>query len=171
MRSSWRGRNGLLARSLRRYVLWSTVAIPVTPVLTPRRPEPFRQYRSPPTRNRVERSPQHQPGRIHARWNLLPFWVLTQQFAIQVEREIQKQIQKLSCQIVQGRIAEVCQPDNAPTPSEAAWASLSQCFQKVLATPRTEPVPPLEQPGGQTKGKSPQVFTGRPICWNQPAPT
>ena len=23
--------------------------------------------------NRVERSPQHQPGRIHARWNLLPF--------------------------------------------------------------------------------------------------
>ena len=73
--SAWRGQNRLPAGSLRRYVLRSTVVIPVTQVLTPRRPEPFRQYRSPPTRKRVERSPQHQPGRIHARWNLLPFRV------------------------------------------------------------------------------------------------
>ena len=69
------GWNGLLAESLPRYVLWNTVVTPVTPVLTPRRPETFRQYRSPLTRNRVERSPQHQPGKIPAGWNLLPFRV------------------------------------------------------------------------------------------------
>ena len=75
IRSSWRGQNGLPARSLRRYAPRSTVVIPVTPALTPRWPKPFRQYRSPQTQNRVERSPRHQPGRIHARWNLLPFRV------------------------------------------------------------------------------------------------
>ena len=46
-----------------------------TPVLTPRRPVPFRQYRSPPTQNRVERSPPHQRGKIPAGWNSLPFQV------------------------------------------------------------------------------------------------
>ena len=75
MRNSWRGWNGLPAGSLQRYVLWNTVVTPVTQVLTPRRPEPFRQYRSPPTRNRVGQSPQHQPGKIPAGWNSLPFWV------------------------------------------------------------------------------------------------
>ena len=43
-----------------------------------------------------------------------------------------------------------------PTPSEAVRASLSQCFQKALATPRTEPAPPLEQQRGQMKGESPK---------------
>ena len=39
-----------------------------------------------------------------------------------------------------------------PTPSEAARASLSQCFQKALATPRAQLVQPPEQVGGSTKG-------------------
>ena len=47
----------------------------VTPVLTPRQPIPFRQYRSPPTQSRVERSPPHQPGKIPVGWISLPFWV------------------------------------------------------------------------------------------------
>ena len=75
MRNSWRGRNGLPVGSLLKYVLRNTVVTPVTPVLTPRRPVPFRQYRSPLTRNWVERSPPHQPGKIPAGWNSLPFWV------------------------------------------------------------------------------------------------
>ena len=61
--------------SLLKYVLRNTVETPVTPVLTPRRPVPFRQYRSLPTRNWVERSPPHQPGKIPAGWNSLPFRV------------------------------------------------------------------------------------------------
>ena len=64
MRNSWRGRNGLPAGSLLKYILRNTVITPVTPVLTPRRPVPFRQYRSPPTRNQVEWPPPHQPGKI-----------------------------------------------------------------------------------------------------------
>ena len=75
MRNSWRGWNGLPARSLRRYVLRNTVATQVIPVLTPRQPKPFRQCWLPLTRNRVEWSPQHQPGKIPARWNSLPFRV------------------------------------------------------------------------------------------------
>ena len=75
MRNWWKGQNGLPAESLLKYVLRNTVETPVTPVLTPRQPVPFRQYRSPLTRNRVERSPPHQPGKIPAGWNSLPFWV------------------------------------------------------------------------------------------------
>ena len=60
-------------------------------------------------------------------------------------------------------IAEVCQPDNAR-------ASLSQCFQKALATPRTEPVPPPEQPRGQTKGESPKYSLADPFVGINPPP-
>ena len=75
MRNLWRGPTGLPAGSPLKYILQNTVATPVTPALTPRWPVPFRQYRSPPTRNRVERSPPHQPGEIPVGWNSLPFWV------------------------------------------------------------------------------------------------
>ena len=83
---------------------------------------------------------------------LTPLPGLTQQFAMQVEREIQKQIQEHSRQIVQDILQRSANRIMPPTPSEAVWASLSQCFQKALATPQTEPAPPLEQPRGQTKG-------------------
>ena len=171
MRNSWRGQNGLPAGSLLKYVLWNTVVTPVTPVLTPRQPVPFRQYRSPPTRNRVERSPPHQPGMIPAGWKLTPLPGLTQQFAIQVEREIQKQIQECSCQLVQDVLQRSANRIMPPTPSEAARASLSQCFQKALATPRTEPAPPQEQPRGQAKGESAQYSLADPFVGiNQPPP-
>ena len=45
---------------------------------------------------------------------------LTQQFAIQVEREIQKQIQECSCQIVQDVLQRSANRIMPPTPSEAA---------------------------------------------------
>ena len=54
---------------------------------------------------------------------------------------------------------------------EPARASLSQCFQKALATPRTKLAPPPEQLEGANKRGTSPVLTGRPICWNQPTPT
>ena len=66
---------------------------------------------------------------------LTPIPGLTQQFAMQVEREIQKQIQERSRQIVQDLLQRSANRIMPPTPSEVARASLSQCFQKALATP------------------------------------
>ena len=57
-----------------------------------------------------------------------------------------------------------------PTPSEAAWASLSQCFEKALATPWTEPAPPPEQPRGQTKGELAQYSLADPFVGINPPP-
>ena len=51
-----------------------------------------------------------------------------------------------------------------------AQASLSQCFQKALATPRTEPAPPPEQPRGQTKGESAQYSLADPFVGINPPP-
>ena len=85
---------------------------------------------------------------------LTPLPGLTQQFAMQVEREIQKQIQERSRQIVQDVLQRSANRIMPPSSSEAARASLSQCFQKALATPRTEPAPPPEPPRGQPKGES-----------------
>ena len=92
-------------------------------------------------------------GQDTSRVELTPLPGLTQQFAIQVEREIQKQIQECSRQLVQDVLQRSANQIVPPTPLEVARASLSQCFQKALATPRTEPAPPLEQLRGQPKGK------------------
>ena len=95
-------------------------------------------------------------GQDTRRVELTPLPGLTQQFAIQVEWEIQKQIQERSRQLVQGVLQRSANRMMPPTPLEVAWASLSQCFQKALATPQTEPAPPPEQLRGQTKGESAQ---------------
>ena len=87
-------------------------------------------------------------GQDTHRVELTPLLGLTQQFAIQVEWEIQKQIQKRSRQLVQDVLQRSANWIIPPTPSEAARASLSQCFQKALATPRTQPAQPQEQWGG-----------------------
>ena len=102
---------------------------------------------------------------------LTPLPGLTQQFAMQVEREIQKQIQERSCQIVQDVLQRSANRIMPPTPSEAPRTSLSQCFQKVLATPWTEPAPPPEQPRGQTKVESPKYSLADPFAGiNLPPP-
>ena len=95
---------------------------------------------------------------------------LTQQFAMQVEREIQKQIQERSHQIVQDILQRSANRIMPPTPSEVAQASLSQCFQKALATPRTEPAPPPEQLREQTKGESPKYSLADPFAGINPPP-
>ena len=110
-------------------------------------------------------------GQDTRRVELTPLPGLTQQFTIQVEWEIQKQIQECSRQLVQDVMQRSANWIMPPTPSEAAWASLSQCFQKALATPQTEPAPPLEQPRGQTKGESAQYSLADPFVGiNPPLP-
>ena len=109
-------------------------------------------------------------GQDTCKVELTPLPGLTQQFAIQVEREIQKQIQERSRQIVQDVLQRSTNRIMPQTPSEVARASLSQCFQKALATPRTEPVPPPEQPRGQTKGELPEYSLADPFVGINPPP-
>ena len=102
---------------------------------------------------------------------LIPLPGLTQQFTIQVEREIQKQIQECSRQIVQDVLQRSANRVMPPTPSQAARASLSQCFQKALATPWTELAPPPEPPRGQLKGESAKYSLANPFVGINPPPT
>ena len=101
---------------------------------------------------------------------LTPLPGLTQQFTIQVVWEIQKQIQEHSRQIVQDVLQRSANRIMPLTPLEAARGSLSQCFQKALATPRTEPAPSPEQPRGQTRGESSKYSLADPFVGINPPP-
>ena len=101
---------------------------------------------------------------------LTPLPGLTQQFAMQVKWEIQKHIQERSCQIVQDILQRSANQIMPPTLLEAARASLSQCFQKALATPWTEPAPPPAQQRGQAKGESPKYSLASPFVGINPPP-
>ena len=96
---------------------------------------------------------------------------LTQQFAIQMEWEIQKQIQERSRQIVEDVLQRSANQIMPPTPSEAARASLSQCFQKALATPQTELASSPEPPRGQPKGESAKYSLADPFVGINPPPS
>ena len=109
-------------------------------------------------------------GQDTRRVELTPLPGLTQQFAIQVELEIQKQIQECSRQLVQDVLQRSANRIMPPIPSEAARASLSQCFRKALATPRTELAPPPKQPRGQTKEESVQYSMADPFAGINPPP-
>ena len=105
------------------------------------------------------------------RVELSPLPGLTQQFAIQVELEIQKQIQEHSRQLVQDILQRSTNRMMPPTPSEAVRASLSQCFQKAFATPQTKSAPPPEQSRGLTKGGPAQYSLADPFAGiNPPLP-
>ena len=62
---------------------------------------------------------------------LKPLPGLTQQFATHLEREIQKQVEEQSRKIVQEVLQRSANRIMLPTSSEAAWATLSKCFQKA----------------------------------------
>ena len=109
-------------------------------------------------------------GQDTRRVELTPLSGITQQFTIQVEWEIQKQIQECSRQLVQDVLQRSANRIMPLTPSEAARASLSQCFQKALATPRAELAPPPEQLRGQTKGESAQYSPANPFVGINPPP-
>ena len=91
----------------------------MTPVLTPRQPQAARTIQA------VSVTTDPEPGGAVAstsagqdtrRVELTPLPGLTQQFAIQVEREIQKQIQECSRQLVQDVLQRSANSDNAPDP-------------------------------------------------------
>ena len=109
-------------------------------------------------------------GQDTRRVELTPLPGLTQQFAIQVEREIQKQIQECSRQLVQDVLQRSTNRIMPLTPSEAAQAFLSQCFQKALATPQTKPAPAPEQLGKQTKRGPAQYSLADPFAGINPPP-
>ena len=108
---------------------------------------------------------------------LTPLPGLTHQFATQLEQEIQKQVEEQSRKLVQEVLQRSARRIMPPTSLEAARASLSQCFQKVLAPPRTAgSVTKAGQTnatsrtagGARKEGRSP-VLPGRPVCRNQSA--
>ena len=68
---------------------------------------------------------------------LKPLPGLTHQFATQLEWEIQKQVQEQSHKLVQEVLQRSANRIMPPTASEAARATLSKCFQKVMTVPRT----------------------------------
>ena len=104
------------------------------------------------------------------RVELTPLPGLTQQFTMQVEQEIQKQIEEHSRQLVQDILKRSTNQGMPPTPSEAAWASLSQCFQKALAPSRAKPAPPPEQLRGLTKRGPAQYSLADPFAGINPPP-
>ena len=57
------------------------------------------------------------------------------------------------------------------TSSKAARASLSQCFQKALATPRTKPASTPEQPKGQAKEAPAKYSLADPFAGINPPPS
>ena len=89
---------------------------------------------------------------------------------MQVEREIQKQIQERSHQLVQDVLQRSANQIMPPTPSEVAQASLSQCFQKALTPPRTKPASPPEQSRGPKKLEPAQYSLANPFAGINPPP-
>ena len=78
------------------------------------------------------------------RVELAPLLGLSQQFTLQMEREIQKQIQEQSQKLVQEVLHQSANRVMPPPLSEAARASLRQCFQTALAAPCPTLAPLLE---------------------------
>ena len=99
---------------------------------------------------------------------LTPFPGLTQQFALQMEREIQKQIKEQSRKLVQEVLQRSANRIMPPTALEAARASLSQCFQKVMTTDQTKPV---EQPKVKAKEAPAQYSQVDPFAEINPPPS
>ena len=87
-------------------------------------------------------------GDMH-RVELTPLPGLGQQFMLQMEQEIQKRIEEQSQKLVQEVLTQSTNRVMLPPLSEAARASLRQCFQTALAAPG-----PTSAPSPQLKGRS-----------------
>ena len=90
---------------------------------------------------------------------LAPLPGLTEQFALRMEREIQKQIEEHSRKLVQDVLKRSASRVMPLVVSEAARVSLSQCFQKVMATNRAKPPEQLEAKPKRSPGPGP-VLSG-----------
>ena len=92
------------------------------------------------------------------RVELTPLPGLTQQFAIQVEQEIQKQIQDTQPPVSPRCTAEVRQPDNAPDPFGGSTGPPSASASKKLwPHPRLSWHHPRNNLGGRQKGNRPSI--------------
>ena len=85
------------------------------------------------------------------RVELTPLPGLSQQFTLQIEWEIQKQIREQSRKLVQEVLTQSANQLMPPPSSEAARASLRQCFQTALAAPgqTSAPLPQSERRSGE----------------------
>ena len=95
---------------------------------------------------------------------------LSQQFTRQMEWEIQKQIEEQSRKIVEEVLQRSANRIIPRTPSESSQASLSQCFQKALATPLTKPAPPPEPPKEQAMDIPVEYSLADPFAGINPPP-
>ena len=103
------------------------------------------------------------------RVELTPLLGLSQQFTLQMEREIQKQIQEQSQKLVQEVLHQSANQVMPPPSLEAARASLRQCFQTALATPcpTSAPSPESEK---QSVEEPAQYSLADPLAGINPPP-
>ena len=78
------------------------------------------------------------------RVEVTPVLGLSQQYMLQMEREIQKQIQEQSWKLVQEVLQQSANQVMPPPSSKATRASLRQCFQMTQAAPGTTSAPSPE---------------------------
>ena len=81
-------------------------------------------------------APTSASGNTH-KVELKPLPALTQEFATHLEWEIQKQVEEQSRKIVQDVLQRSANRIMLPTSSEAAWATLTKCFQKAWTGSRS----------------------------------
>ena len=103
------------------------------------------------------------------RVELTPLLGLSQQFTLQMEREIQKQIQEQSRKLVQEVLHQSANRVMPPPSLEAAQASLHQCFQMALAAPCPTSAPPPESEE-QSAEKPAQYSLADPFTRINPPP-
>ena len=103
------------------------------------------------------------------RVELTPLPGLSQQFMLQMEREIQKQIQEQSRKLVQEVLHQSANRVMPPPSSEATRASLHQCFQMALAAPcpTSAPLPESEK---QSAEEPAQYSLADPFAGINPPP-
>ena len=102
------------------------------------------------------------------RVELTPLLGLGQQFTLQMEQEIQKWIEEQSRKLVQEVLTQSANRVMPPPSSEAARASLRQCFQMALATPGPTLVPSPQLEG---RSKEPtQYLLADPFAGINPLP-
>ena len=112
------------------------------------------------------------------RVELKPLPELSRHLATQLEREIQKQVKEQGRKIVQEVLQRSASHIMPPTSSEAAQATLSKCFQKVLtgSQPASSPpkpvktVQPPEQPEGREREEEVQYSLAGPFAGINPVP-
>ena len=102
---------------------------------------------------------------------LTPLPGITQQFAIRMEREIQKQLEERSLKIVHDVLQRSANRLLPPMSSEAARASLTKCFQEARASPQAKPATAPEPPKEQCKKPSAQYSLRDPFAGINPPPS